>query len=82
MTSATTPKAHVVLTRVEGAGATALFLCVSAVFLVSQGGGGLEVRWLLRLDRVRRFDELRLLRLDRVMGAEYVGFHGVCFPFH
>ena len=48
---------------------------------VSQGGGGLEVRWLLRLDRVGRFDELRLLRLDRVVGSKYVGFHGICFPF-
>ena len=59
--------------------------CASAVFLVSQGGGGLEVRWVCGWTvwgASIRFDELSLLRLDRVMGAEYVGFHGVCFPFH
>src|SRR5262245_63324867 len=31
---------------------------------------------------IGRFEELSLLRLDRVRVAEYVGFHGVCFPFY
>jgi hypothetical protein len=29
----------------------------------------------------KRPEELGLLRLDSVGVAEYVGFHGVCFPF-
>jgi hypothetical protein len=31
--------------------------------------------------KLRRRGERRLLRLDSFGVAEYVGFHGVCFPF-